>query len=870
MKIAAKRATYLAIGVLLLFLIANAKPISISEKSMERENVLSSMPPPSGTWSIIDSTIIESDSLIINGSIVVESGGSLLLNRSTVHMNCPSDDAYNITVRDGGSLEVVQSTIRSQTVYAWFMEADTGSDLIIRDGSSLIGAGMGSSNLVTIRCNYASITNSTLDNQHQNNLVYIYEADHAYLAHNTLSNSNGNGIETWESVNATIMYNDFVNISDKGISLTSSSDYSSVIGNHLNSIGSYGVHVLQSNYVNTSCNVLESINNHAIYHNFASYSNVTGNAIHDSDASGILYRGSYDDHLIQGNYVENLAGTGIYIGYESSLSVSQVTMKGNVVENAQDAAIRLQYVQDSDIYMNAFQNETAPHIVIDSNSQTISWDNDTYGNYWPNYNGTDGDSDGIGDQTWNITADKSHQDNYPLMDKSIPWQILSELVYAPPEIVSLTQTPEDVSPVSSVNFRLVGDSDYGINKSLFGWEIGPTSEISSWYEMNRVGNEWNYTVPPQSFGTEVVYAAKCQSRAGEWTETELRSYTVTEDETPPEIDSLDHSPETPTNLDEVTVSASITDGSGIDTAILSYSVDEGDWINVTMEQDGSVYTANIPAQAVGSAVDYKVMANDTFDNWDTSIDYSYVVEAYDGEGPVISLSLDPAEPTSDDDVTVSAEASDPSGVADVTIAYKIGTGGVWTNLTTTEQSGSYVATIPAQAEGDEVFYRAYALDNKGNWNTTQAYSYIVLNPDVHGPSMTWHIEPSEPTAEDEVWVYVSITDSSGVDSAIVSYSRDDGATWYNATMELVSDSNWKGNTGQHPYGVEVTYKIYAWDIYGNVRVSENDTFFVGNGLQTSPTTTTPGDLDTGMLLMVGVAVVAVVIVIVVAMKKLKA
>jgi hypothetical protein len=46
------------------------------------------------------------------------------------------------------------------------------------------------------------------------------------------------------------------------------------------------------------------------------------------------------------------------------------------------------------------------------------------GNYWDDYNGTDSNSDGIGDTPYNISGD-SNQDHYPLM---FPWTgILGDL-----------------------------------------------------------------------------------------------------------------------------------------------------------------------------------------------------------------------------------------------------------------------------------------------------------------------------------------------------------------------------------------------------------------------------------------------------------
>jgi parallel beta-helix repeat protein len=43
------------------------------------------------------------------------------------------------------------------------------------------------------------------------------------------------------------------------------------------------------------------------------------------------------------------------------------------------------------------------------------WDNGIIGNYWDDYNGTDNNEDGIGDEPYIITGGK-FQDNYPLLN----------------------------------------------------------------------------------------------------------------------------------------------------------------------------------------------------------------------------------------------------------------------------------------------------------------------------------------------------------------------------------------------------------------------------------------------------------------------
>ena len=64
-----------------------------------------------------------------------------------------------------------------------------------------------------------------------------------------------------------------------------------------------------------------------------------------------------------------------------------------------------------------------------------SWDNGKQGNYWSNYNGTDGDQDGIGDTPYII--DVLNQDRYPLIQSMASPPVPSKHSQIPTELVIL-------------------------------------------------------------------------------------------------------------------------------------------------------------------------------------------------------------------------------------------------------------------------------------------------------------------------------------------------------------------------------------------------------------------------------------------------
>jgi len=122
-------------------------------------------------------------------------------------------------------------------------------------------------------------------------------------------------------------------------------------------------------------------------------------------------------NVITGNLIiGNING----IAFESTTSNNKV-FGNNITGNHRGLSISAS--QNNSIYNNNFDNNTL-NVFITGESVIRGWekvhtplmntfDNGTTGNYWSNYNGTDNNSDGIGDTPYII--DENNRDNYPLM-----------------------------------------------------------------------------------------------------------------------------------------------------------------------------------------------------------------------------------------------------------------------------------------------------------------------------------------------------------------------------------------------------------------------------------------------------------------------
>ena len=99
----------------------------------------------------------------------------------------------------------------------------------------------------------------------------------------------------------------------------------------------------------------------------------------------------------------------------------------------------------------------------------------------------------------------------------------------------------------------------------------------------------------------------------------------------PSIGSIAFEPSSPTEADDVTVSAAITDDGTIASATLTYSAGSAETDVAMAYTTGDIYTGTIPAQAAGTTVTFSITAVDNEDGTTTSAESSYSVNSTGGE-----------------------------------------------------------------------------------------------------------------------------------------------------------------------------------------------------------------------------------------------
>jgi hypothetical protein len=295
----------------------------------------------------------------------------------------------------------------------------------------------------------------------------------------------------------------------------------------------------------------------------------------------------------------------------------------------------------------------------------------------------------------------------------------------------------------------------------------------------------------------------------------------------PQISNVQHSPAAPTDQDQVTVTATITDNVGVASATLFY--DDGSGSKSTpMSGSGSTYTAKMGPFATGKTVTYYVEAKDAAKNAGKSQSGSFTVTTGgDKQAPQISnLQHSPSVPKDTDQVTVSATITDNVGVASAILYYDDGNG--WKNMTMTGTGSSYSARIGPFSAGMKVNYYVEAKDAAGNTNWSQQASFsVIASGDSTPPTITnvQHI-PNSPKDTDQVIITATITDNVGVSSAMIYYS--DGSGTQNKTMTNTGSSYFI-ILGSFGAGKTVIYYIEAKDAKGNSAKSPTASFIVQSG-----------------------------------------
>jgi len=607
------------------------------------------------------------------------------------------------------------------------------------------------------------------------------------------------GIYMENSIDCSVVSND-IRYTERGIDIRGSSN-TEVSNNNIDSCRLSGIYIEQANKTRISENIIiGSRNNIYIY---GSQNNIIiKNRVENAGVNGLyIYMSPYI------NITHNVLTMNKYRGASISFSGNLTIIKNNITYNGApwttSCGIAIRNSEDARIYLNNFIGNSK-HVTANSGK----FDDGFIGNYWDDYVDVDSDSDGIWDNPYNVYKDI--YDNYSLVNP----------VVNTPKFDELIETPLSNR---SVKIQARVSDPHGIEAVVLRYYNG-----SSWITLamtyNSSSGYYEATIPPLDIGTNVAVKVYARSAMDYWNMSNIFTYEVKEDMSPPTFYEILRQPEQPTDEESVTILVDVDDESGVSNIILSYN-DGSAWINVSMTYVPTIryYKAVIPTYPAGTIIFYKVYACDTYENWAVSSTYNYtVIERNLPEILYVERSIE--NPSDVDTVRIIADIVDESGVSEAILSYN--DGAFWKNITMVynTSTGLYEATIPPYPAGTTIRYMIYAVDIYENWAISDIYEYTVIET---RPPVIYEVQRlvETPTDVDPVKIIVNATDDSAISEVILCYF--DGYYWNNITMVYnTSTGLYEATIPPQSSGTHVFYKVYAIDIYGNTATSSEYNYMV--------------------------------------------
>ncbi|UCG68414.1 MAG: right-handed parallel beta-helix repeat-containing protein [Thermoplasmata archaeon] len=264
-------------------------------------------------WTIAGAEYRGNQTIILDGNLTIESGGSLILYNVTLMMNNTNNDGqYNIEVKNGGTLIIINGSNitdslndiddNSASDHEFMFWVREGANFTMRDselhecGFDLLNHGL------TIEADGVEIKNSIL-------------SDNLYALRLESSNSSN------------ILGNNASN-NEYGINLIYSYD-NNVIGNNVTSNIDCGILLDNSNGNNVTGNIASN-NSHSIYLYCSEGNNIIGNIASNSRKYGIYLNNSNENNITNNNVLKNINGIVLNDSHGNYITSNNVSLNGNI------------------------------------------------------------------------------------------------------------------------------------------------------------------------------------------------------------------------------------------------------------------------------------------------------------------------------------------------------------------------------------------------------------------------------------------------------------------------------------------------------------------------------------------------------------
>ncbi|MHA1346499.1 MAG: NosD domain-containing protein [Candidatus Heimdallarchaeaceae archaeon] len=494
----------------------------------------------------------------------------------------------------------LDSIIISESVYGQLILANctnvTVSDQILNETSiGLFLHSCTNSNIINNTCNsnnrygifLSSSDNSTFVNNTCSNTqwdgIHLYYSDNSTMTNNTCSN-NEYGIGLRESINSIVNNNTCNNNHIDGV-VFSSSDNSTVANNSCSYNGRYGITFYHSSNSTVSNNTCNNNNEYGIWLESSDYCVITYNVLKENVGYGVYLMTNSDHTPIHHNTFvnNNLGGT-------------------------------------SQAYDNCTNNYWYDTIAIE-------------GNYWSDWSGTG---------SYAIDGSVGSEDLYPLDEPIVDVEapLIVDIVHSPSiptelDTIRIDATVTDSSGMQSVTlyYRINGGTWIDVSMNLisgsnYSVTIGPFA-ISDIIEFNIIAVD-----------SSIHHNEATENNGGIFYIIDIGSSEITA----PSITDIVHSPSIPTELDTISINATVTDASGVQSVTLHYRINGGTWQVEDMTlMSGDLYSVTIGPFADNDIIEYYIIAVDNSINNNIAINnnsglyYSFTITVVVPELQMFSL-----------------------------------------------------------------------------------------------------------------------------------------------------------------------------------------------------------------------------------------
>lgn len=386
----------------------------------------------------------------------------------------------------------------------------------------------------------------------------------------------------------------------------------------------------------------------------------------------------------------------------------------------------------------------------------------------------------------------------------------------PPEIANLTETPEpqeyngNVNITADITDETAMDTVY-INVSY------PNATYTNTTMTDGAGDEYYYNTTYTLIG-QYNYTIWANDTSDNWNSSAVTFFNIT-DTTLPVIYNVTAIPDPQEYNGYVNISANISDGYSLDSVFVNVSYPNSTYVNTSMTSGASdSYYYNTTYTLVGSH-DYKIWANDSSDNWNSSTGSFFVIQ--DTTPPEIANITHPTiELGAWNNFTFNI--SDYSGVDSAAINF------------THPDTSTFNFTVNYSGSGDDYWfnstydnllnqtgtysYSLYANDTYDNWNGSLSNTFWVndtTNPVIVNETAT----PNTVYQYNYINITARVTDLGGVSSVWVTIVYNDNTT-ENRTMIEGVNNTWYNNSAYSKIGYHV-YFVLAQDNSNNTEQTAN-------------------------------------------------